>query len=253
MPSSSGTHGSMIHSSSSGCLSSHGHQAAAAGSSSSGLGCGSGAGSSGYVTGTGSSSVADGTADFAAASGAVGGGCCSSVLQAGMVELPVLVSAGLLLLHTLLLWQGLRKTLLRLNLLLSCRAGLHQMCLALLNQPDSGRHVGPRAHNPSEAITTMLFASCDCCQHCYHTSLTTPSCPCPAPQVDHHKEVEAWKVALCLMHPLDPTCGRSPSSLLTTCTIRPLVSLADKYNLAVRGSGGCWGRVSHVQRCCATS
>jgi hypothetical protein len=40
-------------------------------------------------------------------------------------------------------------------------------------------------------------------------------------------------VALCLMHPLDPTCGRSPSSLLTTCTIRPLVTLADKYNLAV--------------------
>uniref|UniRef100_A0A383V8Q1 Glycoside hydrolase family 13 N-terminal domain-containing protein n=1 Tax=Tetradesmus obliquus TaxID=3088 RepID=A0A383V8Q1_TETOB len=51
-------------------------------------------------------------------------------------------------------------------------------------------------------------------------------------EVEHHKEVEAWKVALCLMHPLDPTCGRSPSSLLTTCTIRPLVALADKYNLA---------------------
>ncbi|WIA31282.1 hypothetical protein OEZ86_002184 [Tetradesmus obliquus] len=50
--------------------------------------------------------------------------------------------------------------------------------------------------------------------------------------VEHHKEVEAWKVALCLMHPLDPTCGRSPSSLVTTCTIRPLVALADKYNLA---------------------
>ncbi|KAF6256386.1 hypothetical protein COO60DRAFT_1529798, partial [Scenedesmus sp. NREL 46B-D3] len=50
--------------------------------------------------------------------------------------------------------------------------------------------------------------------------------------VDHHKEVEAWKVAMCLMHPLDPTCGRSPSSLVTTCTIRPLVTLADKYNLA---------------------
>jgi hypothetical protein len=38
------------------------------------------------------------------------------------------------------------------------------------------------------------------------------------------------------MHPMDPTCGRSPSSLVTTCTIRPLVTLADKYNLAVSNS-----------------
>lgn len=52
-------------------------------------------------------------------------------------------------------------------------------------------------------------------------------------QVDNHKEVEAWKVAMCLMHPLDPTCGRTPSSLVTTCAIKPLVTLADKYNLAV--------------------
>ncbi|KAF8057746.1 hypothetical protein HT031_005930 [Scenedesmus sp. PABB004] len=47
-----------------------------------------------------------------------------------------------------------------------------------------------------------------------------------------HKEVEAWKVALCLIHPLDPTCGRSPAGLITTCAIRPLVTLADKYNIA---------------------
>lgn len=51
--------------------------------------------------------------------------------------------------------------------------------------------------------------------------------------VDGHKEVEAWKVAVCLMHPLDPTCGKTPSSLITTCVIKPLVTLADKYNLQV--------------------
>lgn len=52
--------------------------------------------------------------------------------------------------------------------------------------------------------------------------------------VEGHKEVEAWKVAMCLMHPLDPTCGKTPSSLITTCAIKPLVTLADKYNLQVR-------------------
>jgi hypothetical protein len=54
-------------------------------------------------------------------------------------------------------------------------------------------------------------------------------------QVDSHKEVEAWKVAMCLMHPMDPNCGRTPSALITTCAIKPLVTLADKYNLQVRG------------------
>jgi hypothetical protein len=53
-------------------------------------------------------------------------------------------------------------------------------------------------------------------------------------QIDSHKEVEAWKVAMCLMHPLDPQCGKTPSSLITTCAIKPLVMLADKYNLQVR-------------------
>lgn len=51
--------------------------------------------------------------------------------------------------------------------------------------------------------------------------------------VDGHKEVEAWKVAVCLMHPLDPTCGKTPSSLITTCVIKSLVTLADKYNIQV--------------------
>jgi hypothetical protein len=71
--------------------------------------------------------------------------------------------------------------------------------------------------------------------HGCHALMVIIMIACP-PQVDHHKEVEAWKVAMCLMHPMDPTCGRSPSSLVTTCTIRPLVMLADKYNLAVSAS-----------------
>eukprot|EP00775_Hariotina_reticulata_P011228 gene11228-11377_t len=49
--------------------------------------------------------------------------------------------------------------------------------------------------------------------------------------IDSHKELEAWRVAMCLMHPLDPQCGKTPSSLITTCAIKPLVMLADKYNL----------------------
>lgn len=45
------------------------------------------------------------------------------------------------------------------------------------------------------------------------------------------KEAEAWAVALCLMHPLSPTAGTSPASLITTTLLQPLVALADKYDM----------------------
>jgi hypothetical protein len=96
IPSSSGTHGALMHSGSSGCLTSHSHQAAAAaGSSGAGLGCGSGTGASAYVTSTGTSGGADAVPEYgappAAAGSAVIGGGSAGVGHAGMVELPVLV------------------------------------------------------------------------------------------------------------------------------------------------------------------
>jgi hypothetical protein len=64
-------------------------------------------------------------------------------------------------------------------------------------------------------------------------------------QVEGRKEVEAWAVALCLMHPLDPSKGCSPTSLLSISIVKDLLMLADKYNMQVQGGGvqGKWGHV----------
>lgn len=59
----------------------------------------------------------------------------------------------------------------------------------------------------------------------------------PSPQIENALEVEAWKVALCLMHPLDPIQGASPSSLLTIGRVKALLVLADKYNMQVCAHG----------------
>ena len=56
-------------------------------------------------------------------------------------------------------------------------------------------------------------------------------------QVEGRKEVEAWAVALCLMHPLDPAKGCSPTSLLGISIVKDLLMLADKYNMQVQGDG----------------
>lgn len=40
-------------------------------------------------------------------------------------------------------------------------------------------------------------------------------------------------MALCLMHPLDPAKGCSPSSLLSIACVKELLRLADKYNMQV--------------------
>ena len=65
-----------------------------------------------------------------------------------------------------------------------------------------------------------------------------PDSPAGSPTSSHltltvsgHKEVEAWEASLCLMHPLNPTSGKSPSSLMTTPLLQPLMALADKYNI----------------------
>lgn len=51
--------------------------------------------------------------------------------------------------------------------------------------------------------------------------------------VESKLEVEAWRIALCLMHPLHPTCGKTPASLVIAAAVKPLLDLADKYDLQV--------------------
>jgi hypothetical protein len=47
------------------------------------------------------------------------------------------------------------------------------------------------------------------------------------------------------MHPLDPSKGCSPTSLLSISIVKDLLMLADKYNMQVQGDGvqGRWGHV----------
>jgi hypothetical protein len=75
------------------------------------------------------------------------------------------------------------------------------------------------------------------------------------PQVEGPAEVQAWRVAACLIHPLDPThSGASPSSLLHVSSLQALLVLADKYNMQVWGclgglcvGGGCVGLCWRVE------
>jgi hypothetical protein len=70
-------------------------------------------------------------------------------------------------------------------------------------------------------------------------SISHPIAPPPLCQVEGPAEVQAWRIAACLIHPLDPKhTGATPASLLHVSSLQALLVLADKFNMQVWGVCG---------------